>query len=152
MENLLSSAFSWHGDIGPAETGVVFVAPWNLLLLDDEDGFESSVGHLLEAHEHADKSEANEQIGAILDSSCFVFNVLLGFGDLLIQSQWSLDHSLWNSLRLKVNLLGWLGSNVDRFVDNLLDWLWLGWLSLRSNDLNRLSLWLLQNWVFELHI
>ena len=151
IKKLLNSAFISNGHIGPVEASVVCIAPWKCFRLHDEDGFESRISHFPKAHEHADESESNEQIRAVLNSSCFVFNVLLGFVDFLIQSQWSLDHSLWYSLRLKVHLLRWLGGNVDWSVDNLLDWL-LGWLSLWFNDLNRLSLWLLQNWVFELHI
>jgi len=152
VNDLLRSGLSVDGHVGPVPVSVVGITPWDRFLLDNEDRLESSISHLFHAHEHAHESETNEQVRAVGDSRGFVLNVLLRFDDFLIQSQWSLNHSLWLSLRLKVNLLHWLGGNVDWFVDNLLNRLWLGLLSLWSNDPNRLSLWLLQYWVFELHI
>ena len=81
---MLRSGLSGHSDVLPIPVGIVGVSPWDLLLLDDEDGLESSISHLLEAHEHAHESKSNEQVRAILNSSGFVLNILLGLGNLLI--------------------------------------------------------------------
>jgi hypothetical protein len=52
IDNLLNSVLLSNGHIWPGEVSVVGVTPWELLLLDDEDSFESSINQLFEAHEH----------------------------------------------------------------------------------------------------
>lgn len=87
----LSSVQAWGCRVGHDEVGEVLVAPWDLVLLVNESSLASSIGHFISATEDTDDAEDEEDPGASIDSFGFVFSMFLLLGNLLIQSQWSVD-------------------------------------------------------------